>query len=130
MSLYADDRLAIHELISLHGHLSDDGKPGDLDSFMTEDAVYDLTDFGMGVVQGLSALRRLWESTSVEQPLGHHVTNVTVSEESDGVVRVRSKGLAVMAGGQAGTVVYDDIVQKTAGGWRLVRRKVTAPTRK
>jgi hypothetical protein len=64
--------------------------------------------------------------------------HVVLSEKPDGVVRVRSKGLAVMAGGRAGTVVYDDVVQvvyddvvqKTEAGWRVARRKVTARMKK
>ncbi|HKE14695.1 MAG TPA: nuclear transport factor 2 family protein [Kofleriaceae bacterium] len=124
MTLSAADRLAIHELISLHGHIADEGGPGQLDRLLTDDAQYDLEDFGMGVVQGLAALRRLWERSAVEHPLGHHVTNIVVSERPEGGAAVRSKGLAVMPDGRAGTVVYDDIVTMTPLGWRIARRKV------
>jgi hypothetical protein len=65
----------------------------------------DVTDFGLGVVEDLPALRRLWETNGVEQPVGHHVTNVIVTEGADGTARVRSKGFSVMANGRAGTVV-------------------------
>lgn len=123
MTLSTDDRLAIHELISLHGHLADDDRANDLALLLTEDARYDIEDFGMGVVVGLPALRELWAAAPGEQPLGHHVTNVIVTE-SETEVRVRSKGLAVMSSGAAGTVVYDDIVVKTVDGWRISYRKV------
>jgi hypothetical protein len=124
MPLSSDERLAIHELLSLHGHLCDDGRSGELELLLTDDAVMDVTDFGLGVVEGLPALRRLWETNAVEQPLGHHVTNVIVTEGADGTVLVRSKGLSVMANGRAGTVVYDDQLRKTPKGWRIARRKV------
>jgi hypothetical protein len=127
MSLSAEDRLAVHELISLHGHLADDRRAEDLDRLLTGDAVYDLDDYGMGQVEGLPALRRLFEERPGEQPVGHHVTNVLVSEEADGRVRVRSKGLAVMADGHAGTAIYDDTVVRTPAGWRISHRKVVAP---
>lgn len=125
MTLSTDDRLAIHELISLHGHLADDGGADDLDQLLTADAQYDVEDFGLGVVVGLPALRELWTAAPGDQPLGHHVTNVVITE-NDGEVRVRSKGLSVMANGAAGTVVYDDAVVKTAAGWRISSRKVVA----
>ena len=125
MTLSTDDRLAIHELISLHGHLADDGGADEIDLLLTDDARYDVEDFGLGVVVGLPALRELWAAAPGDQPLGHHVTNVVITE-NDGEVRVRSKGLSVMANGAAGTVVYDDAVVKTADGWRISSRKVVA----
>lgn len=124
MTLSAEDRIAVHELISLHGHLTDERRSGELDRLLTEDAVYDLEDYGMGRVEGLPALRRLFDEAPGQQPVGHHVTNVIVDEQPDGVVRARSKGLSVMADGRAGTVVYDDRVVRTAQGWRIAHRKV------
>ncbi|MEO8552140.1 MAG: nuclear transport factor 2 family protein [Kofleriaceae bacterium] len=124
MTLSADDRLAIHELMALHGHLTDDRRDAELDLLLTEDAAYDVTEFGLGVVTGLPALRALFEARPGAQPLGHHVTNVIVNEAADGTVGVRSKGLSVMPNGTAGSVVYDDVVTKTAAGWRISRRKV------
>ena len=125
MTLSTDDRLAIHELMSLHGHLADDRRAHDLDLLLTDDARYDVEDFGLGVVVGLPALRELWTAAPGDQPIGHHVTNVIITETDDGV-RVRSKGLSVMSTGAAGTVVYDDIVVKTPDGWRVSYRKVVA----
>lgn len=126
MTLSADDRLAIHELMALHGHLADDRRDGDLGLLLTEDAEYDVTEYGLGVVTGLAALRALFEARPGEQPLGHHVTNVIVAEAADGTVGVRSKGLAVMRNGGTGTVIYEDVVTKTQAGWRISRRKVVA----
>lgn len=37
MHLSADDRLAIHELVSLHGHLADDRRDQDLHLLLTGD---------------------------------------------------------------------------------------------
>ena len=126
MTLTADDRLAIHELISLHGHLADERRSADLDRFLTSDAAYDIEDFGFGIVRGMRDIRRLFDEAPGEQPVGHHVTNVLVTEQADGTVRARSKGLSVMADGTAGTVVYDDVVVSTPGGWRVSYRKVIA----
>jgi hypothetical protein len=52
------------------------------------------------------------------------VTNVVVTEIDDERAHVRSKGLAVMSGGAAGSVVYDDEVRRTDQGWRIAVRRV------
>ena len=38
MPLSADDRLSIHELVSLHGHLADDRRADQLHLLLTDDA--------------------------------------------------------------------------------------------
>jgi hypothetical protein len=38
--------LAITELVSLHGHIVDDGDLDRLEELFTSDVVYDLTDYG------------------------------------------------------------------------------------
>jgi hypothetical protein len=43
MTISTEDRLAIHELISLHGHVVDDGDFSRLHEVFTVDVVYDLT---------------------------------------------------------------------------------------
>ena len=130
MPLTTADRLAIHELVSLHGHLADDRRPQELGLLLTSDASYDVSAYGLGVVRGLPALIELFSSAPGEQPVGHHVTNVivTANPERDDRAAVRSKGLSVMADGRAGTVVYDDNVVRTADGWRVISR-VVVPSR-
>lgn len=118
------DRLAIHELLALHGFLADERRFDDLDQLLTAGAIYDVSDFGLGRIAGLDAIRDLWANGSGEAPAGHHVTNVIVSEDADGTVRARSKGIAVMANGAAGTVVYEDVVEQTSSGWRIAIRTV------
>lgn len=124
MPLTAEDRLDIHELISLHGHLADARRPEDLGLLLTANAQYDISAYGLGVISGLPALIELFSARPGEQPVGHHVTNVIVRERADGAVTVRSKGLSVMANGAAGTVIYDDVVVRTADGWRISYRQV------
>ncbi|MGY5060839.1 nuclear transport factor 2 family protein, partial [Streptomyces sp. 900105755] len=57
MSLALEDRLAITELVSLHGHLVDDGSLDRLEELFTTDVVYDLTDFGQAPLSGVTAIR-------------------------------------------------------------------------
>jgi hypothetical protein len=124
MSLSVEDRLAIHELLAMHGHLADDRRDDELHLLLTDDAVYDVSAYGLGVVQGLPGLTELFAARPGDQPLGHHVTNVVVTEQTDARATVRSKGLAVMADGGAGTVIYDDVVVRTGAGWRIARRTI------
>jgi len=118
------DRLALHELLQLYGHLVDDRAWELLDLVFTAEAVYDATDFGMPVTRSLEELVAEWTSEEGmrRHPLAHHATNVVVSEDADGTVRVRSKGLGVGPGGRVGSVTYDDVAVRTAAGWRLAKR--------
>jgi hypothetical protein len=124
MPLSVEDRLSIHELISLHGHLADDRQHERLHLLLTDDAAYDVSAYGLGVVRGLDALTELFVQRPGDQPVGHHVTNVVVEEGDGDTASVRSKGLAVMADGSAGTVTYDDVVVRTGAGWRIARRTI------
>lgn len=130
MPLTTADRLAIHELVSLHGHLSDDRRAEELELLLTPEASYDVSAYGLGVVRGLPALIDLFTSAPGDQPVGHHVTNVIVTADPDLDDRalVRSKGLSVMADGRAGTVVYEDEVVRTGNGWRISAR-IVVPSR-
>lgn len=126
MTLPLEDRLAIHELISLHGHLADDGRLDRFEEVFTSDVVYDLSDFDQGEVTGVAGLRAAALALGAANPVAHHVTNVVITEATDGQVRVRSKGLGIKADGSCGSVTYDDIVVRGTAGWRVARRKVSA----
>lgn len=126
MAVALEDRLAIAELISSHGHLVDDGNLDRLEELFTPDVVYDVTDLGPGRLLGIAAVRDAALALGAANPVAHHVTNIVVNESPDGEVHVRSKGLGVMADGSCGSVSYDDTVVRTASGWRISRRRVSA----
>ncbi|MGW0883217.1 nuclear transport factor 2 family protein [Streptomyces sp. NPDC002671] len=125
MSLALEDRLAITELVSLHGHFVDDGSLDRLEELFTSDVVYDLTDFGQEPLVGVAAIRDAALALGAANPVAHHVTNVVVTALADGQVQVRSKGLGIRADGSCGSVSYDDTAVRTADGWRISHRKVT-----
>ncbi|MFJ2236327.1 nuclear transport factor 2 family protein [Streptomyces sp. NPDC087859] len=125
MTLPLEDRLAITELISLHGHLVDDGQLDRFEEVFTSEVVYDLSDYGQGEVVGVAALREAALTLGSANPVAHHVTNVVIGEAPDGRVRVRSKGLGIMADGSCGSVTYDDTVVRAGAGWRVSHRKVS-----
>jgi hypothetical protein len=121
------DRLAVHELLHLYGHLVDDRAWDALDQVFTTDVVYDARDFGMPVTRSLAELVVEWTSDEGlrRHPLAHHATNIVVIEDARDTVRVRSKGIGVGAGGRVGSVTYDDIAVRTPAGWRVASRRVT-----
>ena len=125
MSLTLEDRLAIGELVSLHGHLVDDGRLDRLEELFTSDVVYDLTEFGQEPLRGVAAIRAAAWALGAANPVAHHVTNIVVTASADGRVQVRSKGLGIMADGSCGSVSYHDTVVRTADGWRISHRRVT-----
>ena len=124
MTLSPDDHAAIVELISLHGHLFDDGDLDRLDVLFTPSVVYDVSELGGGALRGIEAIRTAALALGDGNPLGHHVTNVVVTEREDGTVGVRSKGIGVNADGTASTATYEDTVVATEAGWRIDHRRV------
>ena len=128
MTLAPDDRAEITELLARHGHLFDDGEFDRLDLLFTASVRYDVTAFGGGVLEGIEAIRAATLALGDRNPVGHHVTNVVLTEQPDGSVRARSKGIGVYADGTAGSVTYEDEIVRTDDGWRIDARTV-APRR-
>lgn len=128
MALPAEQTLAIHQLISLHGHLVDGDGLDQFDQVFTEDIVYDLEGLGYGTLRGLEALHAAAVEVGDRDPVGHHVTNIIVMEDAKGEVRVRSKGIGILRDGRAGSLVYDDHLRLTPDGWRIAHR-VIQPSR-
>ncbi|HEV3182512.1 MAG TPA: nuclear transport factor 2 family protein [Steroidobacteraceae bacterium] len=119
----AGDIVAIQQLLALYGHVIDEREWQRVGELFTATAVYDMSDFGLGVVHGAAAIRELWSRPDAMHPLAHHATDIVVSEEADGTVRVLSKGLGVGPNGRVGSVVYRDVVVRTSEGWRFAARK-------
>ena len=128
MTVRPDDRAAITELLARHGHLFDEGELDRLDLLFTASVSYDVTAFGGGVLHGIEAIRAATLALGDRNPVGHHVTNIVLTDQPDGSVRARSKGIGVYADGTAGSVTYEDTVVHTAEGWRIDARTV-APRR-
>jgi len=126
MALVLEDRLAITELIALHGHLVDEGELDRLSEVFTPDVEYDLADFGQGEVIGLAELVGVSLAPGAANPVAHHVTNVVIEESAEGRIRVRSKGLGVRTDGSCGSVTYEDTVVRIGAGWRISHRRVSA----
>ena len=119
-----EDRIAIAELIALHGHLVDEGQLDRLDELFTPDVVYDASAFGQEPMRGVAAVRSAALALGDRNPVAHHVTNVVVTAVDERTVTVRSKGLGVGADGSVGSVTYLDTVVRTDDGWRISHRAI------
>ncbi|MCW2913351.1 MAG: hypothetical protein JWN52_1419 [Actinomycetia bacterium] len=126
MALTAEDRTAITELISLHGHLIDGGELDRMHELFTADVTYDVTDLGGGSIEGLAAFRDAALAMGEMNPVGHHVTNIVLTELADNQVRARSKGIGIKSDGTSGSVTYEDTILHGDQGWRISHRKILA----
>ena len=124
----ADDRWAIHETLSLHGHIFDGGDIDRLGEIFTPDVVYDMSGVGLGVHEGIETVRA--GAQKMEQagagPLAHHVTNVVITGEGDEVT-AESKVFMLMKGGGLGSATQHDTLRRHGGGWRISHRVLTPP---
>ncbi|HUN36178.1 MAG TPA: nuclear transport factor 2 family protein [Trebonia sp.] len=125
MALAEQDRIHITDLINRHGHLLDAGDLDRAGELFTPDVVYDVSDFGFGLVHGTTALREYLLKLGDANPIGHHVTNIVITQIDEHSARVQSKGIGVRADGTARSVVYEDIVTRHPDGWKISQRTVT-----
>jgi hypothetical protein len=125
--LEASDRIALHELAALYGHLLDQRRWHDLNVVFTEDLVYEgLTHTTHSIAEKVA----LWTSEDgiKRHPLAHHITNPVVTEDADGTVRMICKGIMVRAEVAPVSIIYEDIAVRTGQGWRIAYRKATNRT--
>ena len=125
----AGDIIEIHQLLGLYGHVVDAAAWDRFDELFAADAVLDYTGVrAPRVYHGVEEIREYFRDAN--HPSAHHVTNIVVLEV-DGEVHVRSKFFAPYTrsthvpwrwyGGD-----YDDVVVRTAAGWRFGRRMCTS----
>jgi hypothetical protein len=121
--LSAEDRLAIHELMGLYGLVIDEREWHRAGELFTDDVRYDMSELGLGVLQGKAAVLHLWTTREDLHPVAHHATNIVVTAGADrDTASVISKGLGVGRKGRVGSVTYRDIVRRTPDGWRIASR--------
>ncbi|TCC35751.1 nuclear transport factor 2 family protein [Kribbella speibonae] len=123
----ADDRIAITDLINLHGHLVDSGER--YDALFTPDVEYDVSGLGGGVITGRAALWEAGLALGENNPVGHHVTNIVLTQVGPDEVTARSKAIGIMANGSCASLVYEDVVVRTPDGW-LISRRAVVPRRR
>ncbi|MDQ2815166.1 MAG: nuclear transport factor 2 family protein [Actinomycetota bacterium] len=122
--LHAEDREAIDEILSLHGHLFDGGHLDRLGEIFTPGVVYDMSAVGVGTFEGIEAIRSAALQLGAGNPVAHHVTNVVITGDGDSVTAL-SKGLVLLADGTVASVTHLDTLRRQDGGWRISRRVIS-----
>lgn len=126
MTLDIDDRIAITDLIKLHGHHADDGDFDAMLGLFTDDVVYDLTGVDLPVLVGHEQIRAIAKEIGDDNPVAHLVTNIVLRPIGPDEVHAWSKGIAIMADGRAGSATYEDVAVRTETGWLISKRRITA----
>jgi hypothetical protein len=131
LSLTTADRLQIHEVIALHGHLCDAAAYDRFDEVFSPDLEVDTSDLGRRQLPpGDPSRSRLDAYIAAAHRIGPgdtvalHVTNILVRDDADGA-RAWSKGLAVKRDGSTASFTYNDHLVRAAQGWRIDHRKVS-----
>ncbi len=131
MSLTVEDRLDIHEVIALHGHLCDAGAYARFGEVFTSDLEVDASDLGLAPLPIDPSRPRLdtyivaAHRRGLGGALALHVTNVIVCADGDGA-RAWAKGLALSQDGSVASFTYEDQLVRTSRGWRIRHRRVSA----
>lgn len=118
----AADRLALHELAALYGDLIDAKDWPGLAEVFTEDAVFDMSDIGLGKFRGLTAIQAHMAATD-RHPSAHLIVNVRVVDGAP--IELHSRVIGVLADRRVGVGNYRDHVERTPAGWRIRHRIFT-----
>ena len=116
------DRVDLHEVAARYGDLIDARDWPGLASVFTEDAVFDLSDTGVGPLHGLEAIRAQMAGTD-RHPLAHLITNIRVVDGDP--ARLHSRVLGILPDRRLGSGTYVDHVVRTPDGWRIRHRDFT-----
>jgi len=122
------DRLDIAEVIARQSHLIDRGALEELGTVFTADTIYDMSAVGLPVMNGVDALREGALRLGAENPLAHHITDVFITRGDDDEAEVDSKGFMLTRDGRMRSVTNHDLLRRTAGGWRIARRRIVPQT--
>jgi hypothetical protein len=119
------DVVEITQTLHRYGQIVDTHAWEHLDEVFTDAAVFDITEFRGSRLDGLAAIRAMFESSS--PPYSVQIVNVVVSPgDEPGTARAYSKNLGLLPKGRVGSASYDDELVKTAAGWRVASRYARA----
>ncbi|HEY3942249.1 MAG TPA: nuclear transport factor 2 family protein [Acidimicrobiales bacterium] len=120
------DRIELHELATRYGDLVDARDWEGLSEVFTDDVVYGSPAMPGQDLVGIAIVRK-WMGRQ-RHPIAHHITNIRVEEDEQGV-RLRSRVILIGDDGTSRSGEYLDEVRPTPAGWRICRRSFTARVR-
>ena len=132
MTLTADDRIELHELVARYGNVVDDCDLAALGSVYADDAVMVLLLANGREVrkQGLAEIGEFLAGSNSTN--AHILTNVTTAvEDGDVVLRYRMGAPPSSRTGAAElfSIDYRDVCVRTDAGWRLAHHTITMRTK-
>jgi ketosteroid isomerase-like protein len=127
---YADVVEGVRAAISTYTQALDDGRTDDVVATFCPDGVCDLP--GLGTYEGHDALREAYRSWEPERPQRHLVLNTLVTAWDQNEARATSDVILILRGKSGWSIQlvgrYHDVLQRTDGGWRFLRRSATFVT--
>jgi SnoaL-like domain len=121
VTLPPSELAGIGQTLAAFAHVFDDHELDLFDLVFTEDAVIELTRGAGSVKRGLAAIRSFAASLP-EGGLDHHTLDTVVFVGEDGIVRARSRYLALLSDQSVHNGEYLDELAHTPAGWRITRR--------
>ncbi len=118
-----DAIVRIQQLQARYGHLVDARDWDGFRALFTAGAVYDLSDFGLGRLEGIEAIMAFF--TEMPHPAAHHATNSEIWLDGD-TVRSRSKHFTGSTDGSTAGGDYYDVLVETDHGWVFRERVATS----
>jgi actinorhodin biosynthesis protein ActVIA len=124
--LTADDYIAIEQLYAKYNHSIDTGDAEAWAATFTPDGVFNNTNKGH---DALVAFVKNWKEQKNDEKFRHWNTNLLITPTADGAtgtVYLNLLNIAVRPAVPATTGKYEDVLVKTAQGWRFKTRVVKA----
>ena len=128
--MHLNDVVEIEQIYARYGHLLDAYDFDGMTAVFTRDCIIDATGLGLGTSTGHPRELRAAVDLAIErdqQPIAHHVTNVSIHGITDTEATVRAKAVAIFPGGRVFTGQYLDSLTKTGDGWRISHRRIWQP---
>ena len=122
------DQLEIRELVARYNYAIDEGRPDDWVATFVPDGTFEST--ALGKHTGPAALHAFATGYSAAVTGRHCTTDFVIDLDGD-EARARCYLVLINNAGTPAvsvTAVYDDVLRRTADGWRFVHRKVTPDT--
>ena len=128
------DLLDIQRATHVYARGLDRFDPAEAASAFTDDAVWDATAVGLERFEGIAAIRGFFERDAAAIADQFHViTNHVVDFDDDGVTArgtnyVFSEGHTNSGAAFKAIALNEDVYRRTAGGWRIAERRISALT--